>query len=411
MGELTTQCEDKAIVWDQRSKTRAGELTALSKAIEAMKKGGGTYDSVTLAALEKTQKVTKVSALPATVQQTKADKSSMSFLQVRDSSAVAVAQVVQLLQREATRLSSETLQKIADLVQLQKGFSKVMDLIDDLIAKLEDEATKEADSADFCANGLKDAMKERDDNNIAIEEAEADIAKDGAKIKGLRAEIDDLMSELSTLHKEIGEAQELRNEEKASNEKTLEECKEGKEATETALTVLKNFYEGAKLLQTSKDTKKSPGGRDGKSVDDLIPETSFDGDYNGKQKQSEGVIGLIETILLDFDNTIESTEEAETDAETKFKSMNKEELENIDEIGGEVEDLQGELKTKEEAITDAKDNIITAKKLRDSALEELEKLQAMCVEGAESFEERKKKREEEIKSLTAAKKLLTEFSK
>merc|ERR1719454_659097 len=157
-----------------------------------------------------------------------------------------------------------------------------------MIAKLEDEATAEADSADFCATGLEDAMKERDNNNIKIEEAEADIAKDGAEIKHKKAEVGDHMDELSALHKEIGEAQELRNEEKASNEKTIKDCEEGKEATETALNVLKEFYEGAKLLQKSTSKKsKSPGGRDGKSVDDLIPETSFDGDYKGKQGQSE----------------------------------------------------------------------------------------------------------------------------
>lgn len=388
---------------------RAGELTALSTAIESMKTGAvGNYDSAKLAALEleEAQKKTKQST-PPVVSKTAA----MSFLQVRDGSAAVIANVVQLLQSEAKRQSSEKLQKIADLVQLKKGFSAVKALIDDMIAKLEDEATAAADGADFCSTGLEDAQKERDDNNLAIEEAEADIAKDGAEIKGLKAEVQDHMKELSALHKEIGEAQELRNEEKASNKKTLADCEEGKEATETALNVLKEFYEGAKLLQKSKKSEKSPGGRDGKSVDDLIPETSFDGDYNGKQKQSSGVIGLIETVLEDFENTIENTESAENDAQSEFEDMNKEALDSIDEHDEEVKDKNGEIKELTEAITQAKDDIIEAKELRDSALEELEKLQAMCVEGAESAEERAKQREEEIKALQNAKKLLDSFSK
>jgi len=400
MEELTTQCEDKAEVWDQRSKTRAGELTALSKAIDAMKTGAvGNYDSAKSALVEEAQKVTSPVKVPI--------KSALSFLQVRDGSAAVITNVVALLQSEAKRLSSEKLGKIADLVQMKKGFSAVKALIDDMIAKLQDEATAEANSEDFCATGLEDAMKERDDNNIAIEEAEANIAKDGAEIKGLKAEVGDHMEELSTLHKEIGEAQELRNEEKASNQKTLDECEEGKEATETALTVLKEFYEGAKLLQQS---KKSPGGRDGKSVDDLIPETSFDGDYKGKQKQSGSVIGLIEIILEDFENTIESTQSAEDKSQKEFEDMNKEALASIDEHETGAKEKKSEIKELTEAITQAKDDIIEAKELRDSALEELEKLQAMCVEGAESFEERAKQREGEIKSLQAAKTLLDEFT-
>merc|ERR1719263_357742 len=176
---------------------------------------------------------------------------------------------------------------------------------------------------------------------------------------------------------------------------------------------LKEFYEGAAgFVQKSASQKsKSPGGRDGKSVDDVIPKTSFDGDYNGKQGQSEGVIGLIELILEDFENTIEHTTEAENDAQKEFEDMNKEALDSIDEHQTEVDDLNGEIKELTEAITQAKDDIIEAKKLRDSALEELEKPQAMCVEGAESFEERRKQREEEIKVLNDAKQMLDSFSK
>merc|ERR1719487_320923 len=36
LADLTTQCEEKATTWDQRSKTRSQELTALSKALDAL---------------------------------------------------------------------------------------------------------------------------------------------------------------------------------------------------------------------------------------------------------------------------------------------------------------------------------------------------------------------------------------
>merc|ERR1719174_2698211 len=37
MDDLTSQCEDKAVAWDARSKTRSAELTAIAGAIETLK--------------------------------------------------------------------------------------------------------------------------------------------------------------------------------------------------------------------------------------------------------------------------------------------------------------------------------------------------------------------------------------
>merc|ERR1719171_269306 len=42
LKDITGQCETKAKEWDQRSKSRAGELTALSKALEIL--GGSVAD-------------------------------------------------------------------------------------------------------------------------------------------------------------------------------------------------------------------------------------------------------------------------------------------------------------------------------------------------------------------------------
>merc|ERR1712151_1364953 len=128
----------------------------------------------------------------------------------------------------------------------------VKDLIDDLIAKLEDEAKAEKETKEFCTKGIKEAMGTRDDNNVEIEKKEAEIAKLGADNTILKSEVEAILRELSQLHKSIGESSELRAAEKAENEKTLEECKAGKEAVETALDIIKTFYESNALLQTNK---------------------------------------------------------------------------------------------------------------------------------------------------------------
>jgi len=56
----------------------------------------------------------------------------------------------------------------------------------------------------------------------------------------------------------------------------------------------------------------------------------------------------------------------------------------------------------QQALSDAKD-------LLASGLEALEELEAMCVKGEETWEERKKKREDEIEALKSALTILEEW--
>lgn len=109
--------------------------------------------------------------------------------------------------------------------------------------------------------------------------------------KTLSNEIDQLNQEIADAHKSLNEATELRQEEKADNEKTLDMAKGGKEAVESAISVLKDFYDGAAFLQRAPDAD-----RDGNTVSDLAPKTSFDDDYKGKQGASKGILGMLDVF-------------------------------------------------------------------------------------------------------------------
>merc|ERR1719235_2278880 len=100
---------------------------------------------------------------------------------------------------------------------------------------------------------------------------------------------------------------------------TLEEAKEGLDAVTKAIDVLKDFYGG--FLQVQKKVH-APGGRDGKSVDDLAPEAET-GEYKGKKDQGKGIIDLLEVIQGDFERTIKDTEEAEDESKTEFEDQDK----------------------------------------------------------------------------------------
>jgi len=281
-------------------------------------------------------------------------------------------------------------------------FAKVKELINDLISKLEKQATDESDQKSFCDKEMKKALESRDGEMLSMEENSAKVAKKTAEVKELKRDIADLSKDIAGLARGLNEATELRAEEKKDNEQTLEEAKAGKDALEQAIEVLDGFYG---LLQK----KKAPVDREGESLEDLAPKTSYDGDYGGKKDAGKGVIGLLEVILDDFERTIDNVEGEEGDAESAFKDFKKETEESTEKKGEEKEEKEKTIEEATDDIAKAKEDLKGADDMHKAAMEELEKLQAMCVEGEYSWEERAKKREEEIEALKGALKILEEW--
>jgi hypothetical protein len=376
LDEITSDCEAKAAQFDQRSKCRSDELTAMSQAMEQLK--GGVADNYGSNAL-----------------------AGASFLQMsRGSAAATVAQVAALVSGDAKRLNSASLMGLAVKLNMGGHFDKVVKLIEGLIKKLQDEAKAMADSKTFCDEGMQKAVNKRDKNKLAMEQESATIAMKIAEKKKLGDEVAKLVSEMAELSKSLLEATELRNEEKEDNRVTLADAKEGKTAVDQAIKVLNDFY-GAQLLQESKGPN-----RDGKTVKGSAPKLSYSGDYKGKQDASKGIIGILEVVASDFAKTISDTKSAESDAQGDFDAMEKKINDDTtakNKLKGEKED---DIKKASSAITQAKDDKIDAETLMETALDELEKITAQCLTGEGTFAERKKQREDEIKSLQGAMKIL-----
>jgi hypothetical protein len=393
LDELTAQCEQKAADWDQRSKARAGELKALSEALDVLKKGASSQYGANKK-LNFAQKAT-------------------SFLQLRGTSAEAlkVAATLRaegLLAREAKALKSPILSVMSMKVKLAADhFVKVRGLIKDLIQKLEDDAEAEATQKGFCDKEMGDAVRSRDQANAALEVAVGNINKLTSEKDSLNKEVNDLKQAIADNLKSLNEATELRNTEKDENEVTVETANEGKEAVEMAIGVLNEFYNNAFI-----QTKYTPpnAGRDGETVGDKAPD-SFSGDYHGNQDAAKGIVGLLDVILSDFERTISTTTDEENSAQSSFetyeqdiKDDNDEKDDDITKKKNRIADIKDELVDEQED----KDDAITKK---DEAKKELQKLKPMCVEGEETYAQRVAKREKEIEALKEAMTLLDEWQK
>merc|ERR1719213_1273126 len=253
---------------------------------------------------------------------------------------------------------------------------------------------------------MEKAITARDEAKMTIEEKTADISKDTAEKAQLTEDVNNLQKSIAENMKALNEATELRDKEKADNENTLSMSDAGKEAVEFALTTLKEFYEGAAFVQ-SKYTPPAAG-RDGKTVGDMAPD-AFSGEYHGNQAASKGIIGLLEVILSDFERTLETVEEAEDEAQSKFESFKEETEADSKAKQDDIDDKESRISEIEDTLVTLADEKTDAEKKLKGALEELEKLKPMCVEGEETYEERVAAREKEIAALKEAMQMLIDW--
>jgi len=296
---------------------------------------------------------------------------------------------VNMLQEVAKRTGSLALSTIAMQIT-SDPFVKVKDLIQKLIERLLKEATSEASKKGFCDEQMGKAKNDRDFRYEDVQKLSIELGSLEAKKDALAAEVESLTEALKKQNKELTEATELRGKEKASNEETLVKAKEGLEAVAEALLILKNFYSKAEsLLQAS-------------PVDEDTSGPGFAGPYKGKVEASKGVIGILEVIKSDFERTIRTTEASESKADAEFVEFDR--ASKADVAGKETKKVLSEqdLKTTKAGIEQTTSDMQETMKLLDDALKTLEALQPTCVDTGMSYEERKQKRETEIKALKNA---------
>jgi len=392
LTELTSNCEAKAKLFDQRSSTRANELTAISKALGVLESGVKTNWGANkkLVDLQKASHFARDFGLRA-----------VSLLQQGSVSAAEEAlltRVLSHLESSAQRLQSPLLATLSMKARVQiDHFVKVRGLIKDFIEKLKADAEAEAETKSFCDQEMRKATTTRDESRAELENTlDAETA---AQIAKWKAEIQALNDEISGLYKALKEAKELRAAEKAENAKTSADAAAGAEAVKFAITVLHDFY-GTALLQRSGRGRVAAG---------LLEPEIFDSEYHGKQEESGGIIAILEIIRSDFERTIEVVGHNEAHAQDEFETFERHTNENIAVKQKAIAETQAHVTEFTDKLAEIEQKNKDAREALDIALAQLEKLKGMCIEGGETWEERNAKREREIAALKEAMTILDEW--
>jgi len=377
LSELSALCAKKSDDFESRQTLRAGEIEALSKAIEIIG--------------SKSVKGSGEKHLPSLAQV------GVSFAQLR-SSTPDLQRVASLLAERARMLHNPTLAMIAQKAkndQKEQGaFDKVKKMIKDLIVRLMEEAAGEADHKGFCDAELATNKATRTNKAETVEELTAEVEKQTAISAKLAGDIADLSDEISELDAAMAKATSERSEEKAKNADTVEDAKQGQTAVAEALSVLREFY--AKAAEATALVQ-------GPAED--APET-FDSAYTGQGSSSTGVIGMLEVIESDFARLQTSTEAAEDEAATEYKKFTNDSNEDKALKNTEMDHKSNKRTTTEELLVSTKRSLEQTQTELDAALKYYDKLKPDCVDSGMSYEERVKRREEELESLQDAYKIL-----
>mmetsp|Transcript_8382 Transcript_8382/g.24077 ORF Transcript_8382/g.24077 Transcript_8382/m.24077 type:complete len:681 (-) Transcript_8382:90-2132(-) len=376
-AEIEATLRDKTATYKQNQQVREDELAAISKAIEIISSPAvaGSYAThINLA-----QKGSQVA----------------SFLQMsRHRRRLTAAQrASELLAKRAKALGSKTLAALASRAAAAPNFSKVIEMIEQLVERLKQEAAAEADHKAWCDEQLKANKLKRNKKTARANELTAQIEDYTAQIADMGKRIETLVTEQAQLTKAMQEATEIREKEHAENTKAIADAAAGNEAVKKAIVVLREFYSSqqeASLLQQKQ-----------------VPEMA---EYKGMQSGKGGVIGMLEVISSDFARLRAETEASEKAAVAEYDAFMEESTTSKKQKHEEEVKLRLEKDQAEFEMSRTEKNLRATEEELAKANKYFEYLKPSCLEVHVNWEERVAKRNEEIEALKQAWNILDQKS-
>jgi hypothetical protein len=368
LADMTATFESKTSTFHANQEVRKQELEAIDKAIEII-------SNPTVA--ENYQEHIDLAQTKTSLLQLRSAKSRVSSRQ----------RVAAFLQRKAQLLSSSELKNLAALVATNP-FDKVIEMIKDLLAKLKEEASAEAEHKAWCDEQLHNNKLKREKKTSKVNKLTAEIESLTESIASMGEKIETLAKEQADLAKAMADATAQRQKEKVTNTDTMKDASAGEEATKAALVILKEFYASqASFLQRKKQ----------------VPEMAA---YKGMQNAKGGVVGMLEVIASDFARLYAETKANEESAAAEYDTFMK------DATASKKAKHDLEYKTSLEKDQTDFEKSQTEKDLRstqaelDKAIEYKEYLTPVCIEVHVTYEQRVAHRQEEIEALKEAYEIL-----
>jgi len=356
LDDLHKDCLTKAQDFEAETKSRTEELKALAEAKKVLKETTAGAEAQTYGLNQE------------------------SFLQITSKASLAQFEAVRLVRDLARKENSRALAQLASRLEMTvrtgsaqgaDPFAKVKGLISDMIASLEEAADADATEKAFCDKELAETRAKKADKTLEIEKLSTKIDQMSTRSAKLKEEVAGLQKALADLMNAQAEMDKLRAEEAEAYKTNRAELEQGLEGVKLALKVLSDYYDS-------------------------------DASHNAAEGAGSSIIGLLEVVESDLEKEFAEVIATEEMAAATYE---KETKENTIDKAAKGQDVK--YKTKEADELDAAVAEATADKTGVEAelapvLKYLATLEDRCIAKAETYEEKKAKREAEIAGLKEA---------
>jgi hypothetical protein len=354
-----------------------------------------------LTVLEQAKKILKESTSGA-VSQTYSLVQMTASSQLRTTRDLVKMEVVTMVKRLAKQHHSAALAQLASRIAAvvrysahskADPFGKVRSLITDLIAKLEAEAEAEATEKAWCDEQMAKTEAKKSELEEDVEKLTTKIDQATAKSAELKEEVKTLQEELAALAKEQAEMDKIRAETHADYVQAKADLEAGLGGVRKALSVLRDYYGGASaaaLLQ------------DGGNMRSVMKQPAMPEMHGKATGAGDSIISILEVCESDFASGLAKEEQEEADAESEYEKMTQENA-----VTKTLKDQDVKYKTQEytaldKSVSDLSSDLATEQSELKAVLDYYGKVKDRCIAVPESYEERKAKREAEIKGLKEA---------
>jgi len=312
---------------------------------------------------------------------------------------LAHAEVIVLVKSLAREHHSAALAQLASRVAavLQYGaangedpFKKVKGLIQDMITQLEEEAAEAAQEKAYCDEQLSKTKAKKEELDDDLEKLTVKSDQSTSKIAKLKEEVQELESELAALTKLQAEMDKIRQDTHAEYMKAKEELELGLKGVRMALGKLREYYGGAALLQ------------DGSQLAALMQQPAPPPAHKKSSGAGQGIINILEVCESDFADNLAKENTEESDAQAEYDKTTQENKVGKTLKEQDVKFKTQEIKALEKALTELSADKESAESEHAAVMEYYEKIKERCIAKPETYEERKRRREEEIKGLQQA---------
>lgn len=302
-----------------------------------------------------------------------------------DSKTTAMRQrVVQKLKDLSHTFSSYALMEMVSVASADP-FEKVRGLVEEMIAKLVNEANEEATQKAFCDEEISKSKKSQQEKSMTSDKLTSRIDKAASTKAELEQGVKDLQAEIAELDAGTSKATQIRSDEHATYVKSSADFKQAAEAVAAAIGVLKEYYEGA-LVQVSSSKAPSFGGAKGDAA--------------------SSIISILEMSEENFTKMYMQVETEEGEAQRGYDKLAQENKVSKAAKEAEAKAAASEVKSLEVALKNNNEDLGMTSKELDAVMSYLEKLKPQCETKAMSYAEKKARREAEIDGLKEALQIL-----